>query len=429
MPLRLQKFLADHGVCSRRKAEALIAEGHVRVNNAVVTELGTKVDPEHDLVAVHKRPINRPQQLVYIALHKPVGVVTSCAQENEVTVRHLVQVPWRVVPAGRLDKDSSGLVLLTNDGTLVHRLTHPRFAHEKEYLVTTARLVTDGELSALARGISLDDGPTQACAVHRVAARRFRIILREGRNRQIRRMCAALHLDVSGLRRTRMATLALRDMPPAHWRHLTHRERDELLALVQTEPAQNAVAQKAPPPRRRAIVRPPYRAPQRDGARTFQRDGARPPERDGVRPFQRDNTRPPQRDGARPPQRDGARPPQRDGARPFQRDNARPPQRDGARPPQRDGARPPQRDGARPPQRDGARPPQRNGDHRQTRPPQHDGARPPEHDGVFTPNRPPERDGAFRPNHPPQRGGRRHTRTAERNNRGSKPPAFRKRAQ
>jgi len=329
MTLRLQKFLADHGVCSRRKAEELMVEGHVRVNNAVVTALGTKVDPERDLVSVNKRPINRPQQLVYIALHKPVGVVTSCAQEGEVTVRHLVQVPWRVVPAGRLDKDSSGLVLLTNDGTLVHRLTHPRFAHEKEYLVTTARLVTDGELSALARGIALDDGPTQPCAVHRVAARRFRIILREGRNRQIRRMCFALHLDVAALHRTRVATLTLRDLPQAHWRHLTHRERDELLALVQTEPAQSNVALKTRPPRRRAIARPVYH-------------GARPPQRDGARPPQRDGARPPQRDGARPPQRDGARPPQRDGARPPEHDGARPPERAAFRP-----SRPPQRGGRR----------------------------------------------------------------------------------
>ena len=319
MLLRLQKFLADHGVCSRRKAEELIVEGRVRVNNAVVTELGTKVDPEHDLVAVNKRPINRPQQLVYIALHKPVGVVTSCAQENEVTVRHLVQVPWRVVPAGRLDKDSSGLVLLTNDGTLVHRLTHPRFAHEKEYLVTAARLVTDAEISALARGIALDDGLTQPCAVQRVAARRFRIILREGRNRQIRRMCAALHLDVAALHRTRMATLALRNLPQAHWRHLTHVERDQLLATIQAEPAQNTMAPKARPPRRRTIARPPYRAPQRDDARAPQRDTTRPPQRDGARPPQRDGARPPQGDSASPPQRDSAyrpsRTPQRGGRR------------------------------------------------------------------------------------------------------------------
>ncbi len=307
MTLRLQKFLADHGVCSRRKAEELIVEGRVRVNNAVVTELGTKVDPEHDLVAVNKRPINRPQQLVYIALHKPVGVVTSCAQENEVTVRHLVQVPWRVVPAGRLDKDSSGLVLLTNDGPLVHRLTHPRFAHEKEYLVTAARMVTDGELGALARGIALDDGPTQPCAVQRVAARRFRIILREGRNRQIRRMCFALHLEVAALHRTRVATLTLRDLPPAHWRHLTHRERDQLLALVQTEPAQSIMPPKAPP-RRRAMVRPPCRPPLRDGARPAERDGARPTERDGARPPLRDGALPPPQDAARAPARAAFRP-------------------------------------------------------------------------------------------------------------------------
>jgi 23S rRNA pseudouridine2605 synthase/23S rRNA pseudouridine2604 synthase len=251
MHVRLQKFLADQGVCSRRKAEDLIREGRVRVNNAVVTELGTKVDPEQDVVALNKRPLNRPQQLVYIALHKPVGVLTSCAQENEVTVRHLVQVPWRVVPAGRLDKDSSGLVLLTNDGAVVHRLTHPRFAHEKEYVVDVARLVTDAELAALARGIALDDGPTQPCAVHRIAARRFRMILREGRNRQIRRMCAALHLDVSGLRRTRIATLTLRDLPPAHWRHLTRAERDQLLAAVQAAAVMPAAALAAAPRRRR----------------------------------------------------------------------------------------------------------------------------------------------------------------------------------
>jgi len=223
--IRLQKFLADCGVCSRRKAEELILEGRVRVNNAVVVALGTKVDPERDRISVGKRPVNRQQQLVYIILHKPVGVITSCAQSRETTVRDLVPVPWRIVPAGRLDKDSSGLVLLTNDGELVQRLTHPRFQHEKEYIVDVKQVVEDVHVAALTRGVVLDDGPARPARIRRVAAHRLRIVLREGRNRQIRRMCAVLQLEVVALRRVRIATLTLSGMQPGQWRHLTTRER------------------------------------------------------------------------------------------------------------------------------------------------------------------------------------------------------------
>ena len=136
MMMRLQKYLSAAGVCSRRKGEALIQEGRISVNGVVVSELGTKVDPDLDMVEADGKVIYLRQKLIYIALNKPRDYVTSCNQKGEKTVLDLVDVPERVYPVGRLDKDSTGLLLLTNDGSLHHRLSHPSFDHEKEYIVT-----------------------------------------------------------------------------------------------------------------------------------------------------------------------------------------------------------------------------------------------------------------------------------------------------
>jgi len=232
-PVRLQKWLASAGVCSRRKGEVLIQAGRVAVNGQVVSELGTKIDPAADRVAVDGVPVAAAQEaLVYIILNKPRGVVTSCEQEGVPVVVDLVSCDARVYPVGRLDKDSTGLVLLTNDGRLHHGLLHPSFDHEKEYEVTVARPIPDGALHNMAAGMPLMGTKTRPAMVKRRAERRFQIILKEGKNRQIRRMVRKVGNHVVALKRVRMASIRLGNLKEGQWRHLTDREVERLLKAL-----------------------------------------------------------------------------------------------------------------------------------------------------------------------------------------------------
>ncbi|MDD3992940.1 MAG: pseudouridine synthase [Desulfobacteraceae bacterium] len=227
--MRLQKFLSQSGVCSRRQGEALIAAGRVAVNGQVVTTLGTVVDPQKDRVKVDGRDIAVETRLVYLILHKPVGVVTSCRHPGQRVVTDLVDLPQRIFPVGRLDKDSAGLLLLTNDGRIHHRLSHPSFDHEKEYVVDVNIPLTGGMLEQLAAGIVLDGRRTRPAKVVRLGTARFRIVLKEGRNRQIRRMVETVGGRVEKLRRVRFANLRLGDLKPGQWRFLSAKEIESLL--------------------------------------------------------------------------------------------------------------------------------------------------------------------------------------------------------
>lgn len=232
-PVRLQKWLASAGVCSRRKGEVLIQAGRVAVNGQVVTELGVKVDPATDQVAVDGVPVAASEEdLVYILVNKPRGVVTSCEQEGVPVVVDLVTCEARVYPVGRLDKDSTGLVLLTNDGRLHHGLLHPSFDHEKEYEVTVARPIPEGALRSMAGGMPMMGTRTRPATVKRIADRRFRITLKEGKNRQIRRMVRKVGNHVVALKRVRMASLHLGKLREGQWRHLTGREVERLLKAL-----------------------------------------------------------------------------------------------------------------------------------------------------------------------------------------------------
>lgn len=228
--MRLQKFLSAAGVCSRRRGEALMAAGRVRVNGRTVTVLGTKIDPAADRVEVDGRPVADPSRLVYLALNKPEGVVTSCEQADATVVTDLIDIAERVYPVGRLDKDSTGLVLLTNDGALHHRLLHPSFDHEKEYDVTVARPIPEGALRRLAAGMPLMGTRTRPARVTRISASRFRIVLQEGKNRQIRRMVRKVANQVLHLHRVRVANITLGELKPGAWRHLTPAEVKRLTA-------------------------------------------------------------------------------------------------------------------------------------------------------------------------------------------------------
>lgn len=231
-PMRLQKFLSAAGVCSRRKGETLIVDGRVTVNGERVVVLGTRVDPETDKVCVDGRPAALKAEHVYLALHKPEGYVTSCDHPGEKIVLDLVEVKNRLFPVGRLDKESTGLLLLTDDGRIHHQLSHPSFDHEKEYEVTVVNALTDGVLKKLARGVVLQGKKTRPAKVRKLSAKRFRIILQEGRNRQIRRMVALVGHQVAALKRVRVAHIRLGNLKTGAWRHLSAAEVKQLLVLI-----------------------------------------------------------------------------------------------------------------------------------------------------------------------------------------------------
>lgn len=227
--MRLQKFLSKAGVCSRRKGEEYIQSGWVKVNGKTVTQLGVKVDPQRDLVEIDSEAIESNTTSIYIALNKPRGYVSSCHQPDEKIVLDLVDISERVYPIGRLDKDSSGLLLLTNDGLLHHQLSHPSFNHEKEYEVKVAKAIPEGALAKLAKGLPMMGTRTRPAQVQRISVRRFRIVLQEGKNRQIRRMVRKVGNQVVSLKRIRIANIKLGDLRSGSWRHLTPAEREGLL--------------------------------------------------------------------------------------------------------------------------------------------------------------------------------------------------------
>ncbi|MDO9566222.1 MAG: pseudouridine synthase [Candidatus Desulfaltia sp.] len=227
--MRLQKFLSMAGFCSRRHGEKHITDGDVKVNGKVVTELGTKIDPKKDRIEVNGKHIEFKQDMVYIALNKPRGYVTSCKQPGDKIVLDLLDIAGRVYPVGRLDKDSTGLLLLTNDGGLHHRLSHPSFDHEKEYEVTVETPITDRALLNMEQGMPIKGTKTRPAETKRISPKRFRIVLKEGKNRQIRRMAGKTGNDVTRLKRIRIANIRLGRLATGTWRYLTEKEKDALL--------------------------------------------------------------------------------------------------------------------------------------------------------------------------------------------------------
>jgi pseudouridine synthase len=224
--MRLNAYLARAGVASRRAADELIKAGRVTVNGAP-GQLNTFVE-SRDRVEVDGRPVAL-QRLAYVLLNKPAGVVTTARDpQGRRTVLDLVPRNPRVVPVGRLDADTTGALLLTNDGPLAHRLAHPRYGVEKVYVADVEGAPTDATLQRLRDGIELDDGPTAAARVHRLAANRIELALHEGRNRQVRRMLEAVGHPVTRLHRSRYAGLALEGLEPGAWRELEPSEVERL---------------------------------------------------------------------------------------------------------------------------------------------------------------------------------------------------------
>ena len=229
---RLQKVLARVGIGSRRVCEDLIAEGRVLVDGETAV-LGRRVDPETALIEVDGAPVGVRPDLVHYVLNKPAGVVTTADDpQGRPTVVGLVPNEPRVFPVGRLDVDTEGLLLLTNDGELAHRLTHPAYGVEKEYVAEVEGLPTRAVLRRLREGVELDDGPTAPARATLVDPSVVRLTIHEGRNRQVRRMCEAVGHSVVRLVRTRIGPLADRSLAPGAWRELTGDEVRSLQRAV-----------------------------------------------------------------------------------------------------------------------------------------------------------------------------------------------------
>ena len=244
MSERVHKILARAGVASRRRCEEVIAEGRVEVNGVVVG-LGAQLDVREDIVTIDGAFVPLAPDAVYYVLNKPAGYVTTAHDpEGRPTVVDLVPAEPRVFPVGRLDLDTEGLLLLTNDGELTHRLTHPSFGIEKEYLAEVEGTPSRGALRRLREGVDLDDGRTAPAKVALVHPNLVRLAIHEGRNRQVRRMCAAIGHPVVRLVRVRIASLVTGSLAPGEWRML---DGDEVRALAAAAAASSA----GPPPRDR----------------------------------------------------------------------------------------------------------------------------------------------------------------------------------
>ena len=228
--MRLNKHISESGICSRRQADAWIAAGRVTVNGAKA-ELGTQVKAG-DVVLVDGQPIPARKRAIYLALNKPRGITSTTERDVAGNIVDFVGHPERIFPVGRLDKDSEGLILLTNDGDIVNEILRVEHGHEKEYRVTVEPDVTDSFLSMMARGVRIGGEKTRPAKVARLSGNEFRIVLTEGRNRQIRRMCSALGWRVKKLVRLRIMHIRLGDLAPGRWRDLTEAEVAPLLAIL-----------------------------------------------------------------------------------------------------------------------------------------------------------------------------------------------------
>lgn len=267
MEIRLQKMIAGTGLSSRRKAEQLIASGRVTVNGKVVTELGTKVDPERDHVKVDGKHLTGAQPFVYLMLNKPKNVMSTLDDPGgrDTVKDYLHGVHVRVFPVGRLDFDSEGLMLLTNNGELAQALLHPRYHVPKTYLIKVKGVLTDDEIAHLQRGVQLDDGMTSPAVVKKVKKAEqnswLEITIREGRKHQVKRMLEAVGHPVIKLMRIRMGPLSLGDLGSGEFRFLTDREANALRELVEQrleleQSGQNPGTRPKRPKRREGWAKP-----------------------------------------------------------------------------------------------------------------------------------------------------------------------------
>ncbi|HJU03798.1 MAG TPA: pseudouridine synthase [Nitrospiraceae bacterium] len=228
--IRINRFFTQQGMCSRREADRLIEEGRVTINGCRA-DLGDRVYPD-DVITKDGIVVPWGNRPIYIKFHKPIGVTTTSEPHVRDNIIAYIGHPERIFPIGRLDKDSSGLILLTNDGAIVNRILRAEHHHEKEYLVQVDRSFDQTFLDGMAGGVVILNRVTRPCVIWRVGPRKFRIILTEGRNRQIRRMCHALGYRVVALHRTRIMNVTIDSLPVGRWENLTGPEREELMRVL-----------------------------------------------------------------------------------------------------------------------------------------------------------------------------------------------------
>lgn len=228
----LNKYISSSGFCSRREADKLIEQGRVTINDELA-DIGAKVYPG-EIVAIDGEPVKAKQKPVHIALNKPVGVTSTTDTKDKSNIIYFLNHPKRVFPIGRLDKDSDGLIFLTNDGDIVNKILRASNNHEKEYIVTVNKAITPEFVRAMGEGIPMLGTVTRKCFVRQEGNKKFRIILVQGLNRQIRRMCEYLGYEVTKLTRVRIMNIKLDNLPVGKWRYLTATEIDKINELVAT---------------------------------------------------------------------------------------------------------------------------------------------------------------------------------------------------
>ena len=228
---RLQKYLANQGIGSRRKCEQYILEGKVTVNGKTIKELGTKINPEKDEICYNGKKVNKQEKKVYILLNKPIGYVTTVKDQfNRDTVMDLIKIKERIVPVGRLDMYTSGALILTNAGNFVYKCTHPKHEITKTYTVTLKGIITKEEVEQLKKGVDIGGYTTRPAKIKILKTdqekdiSRLEIIIHEGKNRQVRKMCEAVGRKVLALHRTKIGNIGVKDLPLGKWRYLKTEE-------------------------------------------------------------------------------------------------------------------------------------------------------------------------------------------------------------
>jgi 23S rRNA pseudouridine2604 synthase len=228
--VRINKFLSEAGVCSRREADRYIEEGKVKIDG-VVAQMGSKVTKDN-VVTFDGKPVNKEEKLVLIAFNKPIGIVCTTDPNEPDNIIDYIKYGMRIYPIGRLDKDSEGLILLTNDGNIVNKILRAENKHEKEYIVTVNKDITADFVKKMSSGVPILDTLTKPCVVNPIDKRTFQIILTQGLNRQIRRMCEYLGYRVMSLRRIRIMNIQLGRLKTGSYRNVTEKEIEELNRLI-----------------------------------------------------------------------------------------------------------------------------------------------------------------------------------------------------
>lgn len=228
--IRINKFLSEVGYCSRREADKLLEQGRITINGKI-PELGTKVLPTDEVRVNGQLVTEKEEPKIYLAVNKPVGIECTTNQSVRGNIVDFVNYPERIFPVGRLDKDSEGLIIMTNDGDIVNKILRARNNHEKEYIVTVNKTITDRFIQRMAAGVPILDTVTKECRVEKISSTTFRIFLTQGLNRQIRRMCEYFDYEVVALKRIRIMNISL-DVPVGKYREITKAEMDELNRLI-----------------------------------------------------------------------------------------------------------------------------------------------------------------------------------------------------